>query len=206
MGRIVIRKRISGAPGNGGNLALDGGTTGQDSGVPTIIGQSITGEPDSDDIGATGDNHQPDSTGAGNNAGDTPHYVDPTTATGGTADGTPKRRGRPRGSRNGTPRRATASQATSDISSLLLTVHFGLSKILKDDVWKLTEDEAKEMSGAVTRVTELYDIQIIPEKQMAWLSLAMVGASVYGPRIVATGNKKKKGPHIVEGNFSHTAL
>jgi hypothetical protein len=199
MGRIVIRKR-RGDPGDGsgnpggivepaqpyvGNLALPGNT--------------VTGEPDRDDIAAASDDNEPDNTGAGNNPRDTPQYVDPASATD-PATGTPKRRGRPRGSSNRNPKRTTATQATADISSILLTLHFGMSKIFKDDIWMITEPESQEMSKAITRVTELYDIQIIPEKQMAWLNLAMVGASVYGPRIAASG-KKKKGPHIVEGNF-----
>ena len=81
-----------------------------------------------------------------------------------------------------------------------------MAQMMKDEIWKLTEIEADEMGKAIVRVTELYDIQIIPEKQMAWINLIMVGGSIYGPRVVASGKNKKKGPQIVEGQFGPSSV
>jgi hypothetical protein len=56
----------------------------------------------------------------------------------------------------------------------------------------LTKEESKEFGEAITRVTELYDISILPEKQMAWINLIVTAGSIYGPRVVASGLRKKQ--------------
>jgi hypothetical protein len=62
----------------------------------------------------------------------------------------------------------------------------------------LTEDEASKLGEAITRVTELYDVQILPEKQMAWINLLMCAGGIYGPRIVASGlRKKQQKPQVI---------
>ena len=60
----------------------------------------------------------------------------------------------------------------------------------------LAEEESKEMADAVTRVTQLYDIQIIPERQMAWINLGLVGLSIYGPRVMASRKTKSPKPTL----------
>jgi hypothetical protein len=56
----------------------------------------------------------------------------------------------------------------------------------------LTKEESESLGEAITRVTELYDVQILPEKQMAWINLFMCAGGIYGPRIVASGLRKRQ--------------
>lgn len=76
-----------------------------------------------------------------------------------------------------------------------------MANMFKSELLAITEDEAQKMSAAITRVTELYEIRILPEKTMAWINLSVTLASVYGPRIAASSLKakrKKAGPQIVD--------
>lgn len=201
MGRVIIRRGAR-------NVGSDGTISEQPIGIeqpnPDTVGNDIesrTGEPDSDDIGSTS-NDNPSSKRVDGNG---PQFVDPTSATGGTADGTPKRRGRKPGSKNRTTRN-DATKTTQDLSRLLFSVHIGMASMLKSPVWMLTEQEATNLGEAITRVTELYDISIIPEKQLAWLNLIMVGGTIYGPRIVMTGKKKQpqSKPQVITMQQTHS--
>lgn len=66
---------------------------------------------------------------------------------------------------------------------MLLTVHFGLSKLLKIDKLKLAENEAEQLSKAITRVTSLYDVPLLSEKQRAWGGLIFTAGCIYLPRL-----------------------
>lgn len=55
----------------------------------------------------------------------------------------------------------------------------------------LSPDESKELAKAVAEVQSHYDTVIDP-KTMAWVQLAMVAGSVYGPRMIAFNIRKKR--------------
>jgi hypothetical protein len=61
----------------------------------------------------------------------------------------------------------------------------------------ITEDEAKLLAAAISRVSELYDVPLLDEKTRAWLNLGMAGVEVYGTRIAAVVLESKKKPQIV---------
>lgn len=197
MARII--KRISLGSGErdpnfgdlGSGTAGDGESLGSDS-------NPRTGEPDSD---ATTDTGNQRASGSGVNGNGTA-FTDPASGRGSSSDsgGTTRRgRGRPRGS--GGKSRTTPTQTTSDIAEILYTVHFGIANMFKSEMFAITTDESEKLARAITRVTELYEVRLLPEKQMAWLNLAMALGGVYGPRIAANSLKKKaakKGPQIVD--------
>lgn len=198
MARII--KRISLGSGErdpnfgdiGNSATGDGESLGSDS-------NPRTGEPDSD---ATTDAGNQRASGSGVNGNGTT-FTDPASCRGGgstpdSGSGT-RRRGRPRGT--GGKSRTTPTQTTSDIAEILYTVHFGIANMFKSEMFAITTDESEKLARAITRVTELYEVRLLPEKQMAWLNLAMALGGVYGPRIAASSFKKKaakKGPQIVD--------
>lgn len=117
-----------------------------------------------------------------------------------------KRRGRPAGSRNAKPK---ATQKTStDLTSVLVSLHFMAANLCKIPELNMEKEEAKRLAEAVQKVNELYGMPVFSEKQEAWFNLAVVGCSIYGPRIIAHGINKKKdaankpGPKVVEGQFA----
>lgn len=91
--------------------------------------------------------------------------------------------------------RKAAAQATIDLNNILFSLHMMGASLLKMPSLVLTEEEAKHLANAITRVTELYEVPILDEKTRAWLNLSMVGFEVYGTRIVAAmADRKKKQP------------
>ena len=67
--------------------------------------------------------------------------------------------------------------------------------LLKMPDLALTEEEAKHLATAITRVSELYELPLLDEKTRAWMNLGIVGFEVYGTRIVAhMAERKKKQP------------
>lgn len=182
MARIIIRRNNNTVNGAANDTQLSGGVFEQ-------VGDTLTGELVNDDgITATDDNAT-----STRFAGDVKNFVDPDTGTSntstGTGTGTRKRRQRSdAGTRRGT-RKRNETETTTDIKSLLLTVHYGLAGMLHAPKLKLTETEAETLSAAIIRVTDLYDVRIIPEKQMAWLNLMIVAGVIYIPRM-----KKDKKP------------
>lgn len=106
------------------------------------------------------------------------------------------KRGRPKGSRNRTSSgsgKQSTKEVSQDLTGLLLSVHFMLAKIVKCEELELDEDEAAKLGLAVARVNREFGVQIMSPKMAAILNLGIVGAAVYGPRIVAiTNNAKKK--------------
>lgn len=108
---------------------------------------------------------------------------------------TGRRRSKPVGSTSrGKRETGPTSKTSSDISALLFSMHMMGAAFLKSPQLIITEDEAKQLSDAVTRVTELYDVPLMDEKSRAWVNLAMVGASVYGTRVAAVFVERKRKP------------
>lgn len=192
MGRKPIRtiKRNSRSNGSGSN---ESGTVNSDNlRTADESGESSAGEPGISGTDTTGGNLEASVGVDGNGA----EFVDPASASGdsdGDSSGR-KRRGRPRGSSS---KRTSTTQATADISRILFSLHLGMAKFLKSDVLALSEEESQELGAAITRVTDLYDIRILPEKYMAWINLAVVGGGIYGPRLIVANMKKKPASVIV---------
>ena len=142
--------------------------------------------------------------------------IDPASLSGADADapygrfsnGKPRKRA-PNGSgrkSGGNTSRKTASETSGDISRILFSMHMMAASFLKVPELALDDDEAKTLADAVNRVTEQYDIPLMDEKTRAWVNLAMVGTTVYGPRLVAFKmNRKKKPSSVVPIQHSRTA-
>lgn len=95
----------------------------------------------------------------------------------------------------GAATRKSAAQATIDLNNILFSLHMMGAAVLKIPSLALTEEEAKRLATAITRVTELYEVPILDEKTRAWLNLSIVGFEVYGTRVVAAmAERKKKEP------------
>ena len=115
----------------------------------------------------------------------------------GTGTGTGKRRGRKPGVRNSGSSRKEKTQTQETLESLLLSVHFMGARLLKIPELELSEDEGKKLASAVNRVAEMYDVTVIPEKTLAWINLATIAGTIYGPRVIAASINKKRGLSIV---------
>jgi hypothetical protein len=80
---------------------------------------------------------------------------------------------------------ASATEATLDLTKILFTLHqmgafwFEMPSLILED------EETKNLAEAITRVSQLYDVPMLDEKTRAWLNLGMVGANVYGTRVIA---------------------
>lgn len=138
------------------------------------------------------------------NPGDILTSSDPGDGDGSPDSGTKKRRGRPRGSTNTKGKRKEVSQ---DLSGILFTIHFFLSKITKFDDLALDNDECEKLSKAMGQVSRHYTDYVVPEKVIDWLSLFIALGMIYGPRLVAFADHKEKqkaksGPTVVEGHFA----
>ena len=97
----------------------------------------------------------------------------------------PRKRGRPKGSRNsGTTARAQ-KETGQTVSDCLLTIHWMLAKLTKIEQLELDPTEAKKLGEALARVESFYTDKMISEKTMAWINLGAVAGAVYGPRIMA---------------------
>ena len=163
--------------------------------------ESVTGESDGIDRIAANGSDGDDSSEYGNSQ----NYVDPATATAaGTGDsgtGTGKRRGRKPGTKN-KPRGTSTTQATADLSGMLFTVHLFMAKMLKSEVMEITKEESEELSSAITRVTQLYDVALLSEKNWAFLNLAMVMGNIYGTRLMVISKQSKKKTNVVDMPFT----
>jgi len=190
MARIVVKRKskrdiISGDTGNG-SAADTVNVNDTDSGENFQYGES---ESIAVDNNSTGNDNRSGST----IDADGTKFVSPTNATGGSSDGIPKRRGRKPGSKNragGTSPRS-ATQTSQDISVLLFSLHLGVAAIFKSPGFAITPDESEKLGDAITRVTELYDISVLPEKTIAWINLAMVAGTIYGPRMMTKKSVQK---------------
>lgn len=112
-----------------------------------------------------------------------------------------KRRGRAKGSRNANPK--ARKETASDLSGLLLSLHFMAAAITSIPELQLEQKEADLLAKNVAKINELYGGIVLPEKTMAWINLGLAAGTVYGPRFVAHRmNKEKaakgKGPTTID--------
>lgn len=97
----------------------------------------------------------------------------------------PRKRGRPKGSRNGQGTAKGARGAKVDLSGtemVLLSIHELLAGITQQPAMKLAPKEAEELAKAMANVQQHYPITLDPKIQ-AWFGLGMVASAVYGPRL-----------------------
>lgn len=152
---------------------------------PIPAGVTFTAEPD--DSG-------PDSADSGDR--DSPRSFDPatvsSTGTGDSGDGTGKRRGRRPGSRN-KPTGKDAEKSKDALAGIIAAVHEVGAKITKVPELELSKEECIQLADAMMNVARFYDIPVLAEKTVAWVSLGMVAFSIYAPRVTARSiNTKKK--------------
>lgn len=57
---------------------------------------------------------------------------------------------------------------------------------------QLDQDEAKQLSDAISRVNEHYGGIVLPEKYIVWGQFLMALGTVYGPRAVAFSTRLKQ--------------
>jgi len=100
----------------------------------------------------------------------------------GSGGATPgKRRGRKPGSTNKTK---TTSLDLSSIENLLLTIHTGISVLLKAPEFELTDEEAHKIAEAGTRVSRHYNMSATA-KSVDFANFAIVLGTAYGSRFMA---------------------
>jgi hypothetical protein len=115
----------------------------------------------------------------------------------------PKRRGRPRGSKNRQYGGSTETEAKStfhlelDIKSLLISGHLMLASMTAPEMM-LDITEAEHMETDLKRLAQFYPIGMDPKK-FAWCQLSMTLGSVYVTRLIAIYKRmqteaEKKGP------------
>ncbi len=175
---------------------------------------------DESDAGDNGDNQQ-DASGVGGidtadqrDANGSDGVIDPASIGSGESDApygytkSGRRRNRPVGSGRNTSagsKRKSASETSSSINSILFSMHMMAAAFLKVPELALTMEESENLSEAITRVSELYDIPLMDEKTMAWVNLAIVAGGIYGPRFVAAKINKQKSnqetPFVVKGSL-----
>jgi hypothetical protein len=110
------------------------------------------------------------------------------TAGGGTdtpSGGATKVAGKRRGRKPGTTNKAKTAQVDlSSVEALLLTVHTGLSVVLKAPEFELTEEEAHKIAEAGTRVSRHYNMTATA-KSIDFANLMIVLGTAYGSRFMA---------------------
>lgn len=114
---------------------------------------------------------------------------------GGTdTDSEPKRRGRPRGSRNQSRNviEKTANNLNVDIAALLMSAHLMLASLTAPEM-VLSLNEAQDIEKAIKELGKHYPIGLDPKK-FAWIQLSFVLAQVYGTRAVAIYKRTMTAP------------
>ena len=101
-------------------------------------------------------------------------------------------RNKTKGSTTAAAERKTSTQTTVDLTHVLFSLHRMGAVLLQSPVFVITEDEAKLLANAITRVTDLYEIPLLDEKSRAVDTWAMAGVEVYGTRIAAVVMEKKR--------------
>jgi len=199
MAKIIFRNAANGTVNDSANV--DANNTGTGSGNEPANRSVNEGsrEPVRNDSEPASDNRTVSVREHGNNAStnrdfnpDNYEYVNPISATNNDVNGTSRRRRRSdAGTRRGT-RKRNDTETTQDLKSLLLTIHFWLAVMFKTEYLKFTESEAETLGAAIKRVTDLYDVRILPEKQMAWINLTIVAGAVYLPRFKTMKDETKQ--------------
>lgn len=112
-----------------------------------------------------------------------------------TGDG-PKRRGRPKGSKNSSKK----TPNLDGLESILLSTHAMLSVLLSCPELELDEKESEKLTQNISNVASHYPLEI-PAKTVAWAGLIMCCGSIYGTRAIAIHNrlkeKRKNNPQLV---------
>lgn len=142
----------------------------------------------SDDNGPIGETPaEPDRTSGGSPEPIVNEFTDPTVATGenGSSPGDqPRRRGRPRGSKNSAQKETVRSLGIDGVAGILLTIHSTLAVIARTPELELSEDEAGKIAKASVAVAKLYNVEAT-EKATAWVNLIGVVGAAYVPRAIA---------------------
>lgn len=97
------------------------------------------------------------------------------------------RRGAPEAVRKRNETRARNQKISASVGiveSILVSAHTVLASALKQELWEITPEEASKMATALATVEAQYNISL-DAKTQAWINLAMVGGSIYGPRAIA---------------------
>lgn len=112
-----------------------------------------------------------------------------------TAGTTPRRRGRPPGSRNrnaggeptdiGSARegRAKTPGDITDLTKVLLSMHDMLAAVCKAEYVEITAEQAKKLSAGIKEVGKHYSFNMTA-KQVAIADLVMIVLAIYGPMFV----------------------
>lgn len=130
--------------------------------------------------------------------------LDPITD-GGAGEQPKRRRGRPAKSDSGDSGgnsgigtrkrgRAGTQKANLDLDSLAKQIqgaHALAAIYTKNSLWNIDADESQKLAVATAGVLQHYQMEVNPVV-MAWLNLAVVGATIYGPRIALSAHAKKQ--------------
>lgn len=103
------------------------------------------------------------------------------------ADGSYRRKRGKRGSgSNGGRAKSAKSSKTSveGIERALVGIHGMIAAFVKAPELALEKDESKPYAEAVAEVAKHYDIPEVADVTMAWIGLAMVMGTIYGPRYI----------------------
>jgi hypothetical protein len=129
---------------------------------------------------------------AGFDAADPGDFIDDRTGGDPYAGDAPRKRGRPRGTKNKPREAAQAPQnLAANLEKLLLSVHTMGAAFLSCPELELKEDEAKKIAESVRELSKFYPV-VIDAKKMAWAEFAMVMATVYGVRGVQIYKRMSK--------------
>lgn len=129
--------------------------------------------------------------------GDSIPVIDPATISAEPDTGEPpsRKRGRPRGSKGGgNASKASQKETASDLTAILMSLHFMGATILKVPELELDEEEAEKLGKAVARVQAQYEVPVLSEEQRAWINLLLVAGTIYGPRVMAHSLNRKRKP------------
>lgn len=112
------------------------------------------------------------------------------------AESAPRKRGRPKGSKNKGRAETIGAQKAAipvdrdAISAILLSCHAMLAGIAKTPELAIDKQESDALADASAKVAELYDVSADP-KTVAWCNLAMTVGMIYGTRFVAISARRK---------------
>lgn len=129
--------------------------------------------------------------------------IEPGTISDASETGTGERKRRSDAGKRHSPRRKNANRKTQaedakDLTAVLLSLHLMVSTVTRIEELELSAEEAEQLAVAISRVNELYDGYVIPEKAMAWINLVMAMGTVYGPRMIAYNIRRKREPKTIE--------
>lgn len=142
-----------------------------------------------------GNEHENNSTSTNSANSDTNGSA--STGSAGSDSSTGRRRGRPRGSGasgTGRPRAKARARLAIDadfLASQIAALHFAIAGLTRDNVWLLTEEEAKSLATASVHCTEAFDLRVDP-RLVALSELTVVATMIYAPRLLAIRARTQK--------------